>query len=139
MFRQDDPKLNMLKRFGCYFMCLGKIAEDATGEELSEEDVINVMATCIFCDYCGPDMYIKKPDKVIIAFGEELGFELKAKYIGWWNDDKGEDMWNPLKITHTIERHRYGGIYHFKMADYDPHPGLDLLGLTGKRYFNVGG
>ena len=137
MLRQDDRKLNMIERFGCYFLSLGKIAEEVTGIELTPKQIYHVMASCIHHMDMGADMYVKDPAMIVERYLDELGKPRQVLYAGYWNEDMDREvMWVP-KYTHVIERWEYGIIYHFKLPDWDPHPGLELGKLTGKRYLKV--
>lgn len=137
MYRQDASELNMLKRFGCYFLSLGRIAEQVTGKELTPEQIYRVMAECIHNLDMDGDMFIKDPAKVLETYLDQLGKPKQVVYAGYWNDDiDREVMWVP-KYTHVVERWKYGNIFHFKLPDFDPHPGLPLGKMTGKRYLKV--
>ena len=137
MLRQDDNKLQMVKRFGCFFLCCGYIAEDMTGLKLTPEQVYNVLATAVYVGDMKSDLYIRYQDNVINHYLEELGSDKMVIKAGHWNLSDGYEP--RIKYDYVIERYRYGNIFHFKMAGYDPHPGLKLGGLTGKRYFRIGG
>lgn len=141
MFYQDSGRLNVFRRFGCYFFSLGRIAEIYSERDLEVEDIWEVYAQSVCGKYMDSDCFLKKPDKVLNLFFNRLhASEFEGRYIGWWNKDKGEEFWGGSKedITDIVERYPYGSIYHFKLADYDPANGWLDLGLqNGKRYFKV--
>lgn len=138
MFRQDDPKLQMTRRFGCYVCSLANVAEKHSKKSLSEEKVFRGIALSVAQGYCEENLFVKYPARIIDVFFDLLSAtDCRAYYVGWWNEDTGERFWNGTDYNETICRYAYGNIYHFKQDDYDPHPELELGGLTGKRYFRI--
>lgn len=138
MLRQDSRKLQMHRRFGCYFCSLGRIAEKYASRKLSDTEIFNVTGLSIAKGYCNGELFIYNPHEIIKLFLDmSLDLEYEVHYVGWWNDDMDEEFWAHYKVTDTILRYDYGDIYHFKLDYFDPHPGLPLGNLSGKRYFSV--
>jgi hypothetical protein len=108
---------------------------------LSDKEVFEVTALAIAKGYCDGDLFIKKPHEIINLFTDiALSLEHEAQYIGWWNIDMGEEFWGGWTeddITDTVLRYDYGDIYHFMLDYWDPHPGLTLGDLSGKRYMHI--
>jgi hypothetical protein len=119
-------------------MCLAEIAERWSKHYPSPEELFNATALAIQHGYCNADLFVKKPGKIIELLGSLfLCPRLRAKYVGWWNEDTGENMWDDIGFNEVVLRYDFGEIYHFKEGIYDPHPGLELGDLSGKRFFKV--
>lgn len=142
MIQQDNPALNMFKRFACYFIALGKIVENYTKYEFTDIEIWNVYAHCVCKGYIDSDCYLNMPAHVLSVYFSFAGHpEYNTEYIGWWNKDTGEDFWSGNKkenITDVVERYPYGSIYHFKLPDFDPSGEfLNLGSINGRRYFRI--
>lgn len=141
---QHDPNYQPIKQWGCYFISLGKIAEDITGKVLSDDQVMHVYADSLNSGAMKWNCFILKPQTVLFLFLHQLGEQgAKAYYIGWWNKDShksGPEMfgtWHPADSTHEVLRYKYGRGYHFRLMDFDPYPELKVKEITGRRLLRV--
>jgi len=138
MYLQTSDELNVIRRWGCYFLSLGHIAESETKKRLTAEQIIEVMALSIAHGYLKPNMFVMKPAKILdMYFNILIHPEFEAEYVGWWNLDTGQQMWSEKKPTHVVYRWNTNGAYHFRPEGFDPYPGLQLIRLSGKRFFAI--
>ena len=143
MWYQNSKKVNPFARYGCYFFCLGYIAEKACGKgKLEPEDIWETYTLGCGEGWIEEDCFIISPQKVIEHFLWLLdqGIKWKVSYVGWWNVDKGEEFWDGEMYNYVILRDDHGSYNHFHMEDYEPHfgePSMPSKGLTGKRYLLV--
>lgn len=141
---QHDPSFQPIKRWGCYFISLGKIAEDITGKVLSDEMVMRAYADALNAGAMKWNCFILKPQTVLFLFLYELGERNhKAYYIGWWNKDSRQGSpemfgrWHSSDATHEVLRYKYGSGYHFRLMDFDPYPEFGVSEITGRRLLRV--
>jgi len=143
MWNQNSKKLNPFARFGCYFTCLGYVAEKASDiRKLSPEEVWEAYVVANHEGWMDVDCYIKSPQKIIKYFLSILDPTNKwiAEYVGWWNVDTGEVLWDERIWNFEVLRDDHGSYNHFYMEDFEPHfgkPSMPSKGLSGKRYFLV--
>lgn len=138
MKHQYDKAYRPIPIYGCYFCSIGKAAEEKAGVELTDEQVMAVYARAL-SDPQKPmayDTFMRRPAVIGNLFLEELGSSWRLHMVGWWNTDTGEDLWGSGNINLVVNRFSYGKGNHFCLPEWDPHPGLNLGPLTGKRYFH---
>lgn len=144
MKSQTDKSYNPIGMSGCYFMSLAHKVEIITGKKFTQDTIMKVYAECVCTTLMTPNCYILKPGKVASLMCYELNRDtsIRISYIGWWNKDKyggTPEMWTPESPSFEVKRYRtrYGN--HFVLDEYNPDPSLELLELTGGRYFKVRG
>lgn len=135
---------NPIGRWGCYFVSLGKIAEDVTGEELTDEQVRSVYQEAVNVNAMATNCYMKHPDTVLGLFVYELTGEVWAcKYVGWWNADMvGTEpemfgKYDADDVTHEVIRLTYNTGHHFGLHNWNPEPRLTGGEMTGRRLFQI--
>jgi hypothetical protein len=140
---QTSKEYNPIGLYGCYFASLLHEAERITGKTLSRGKVMNLYAEAVCSALMGSNCFIWKPGKLCSLAIFELTREAKPQvsYVGWWNSDMSDDevangIWGGTP-DFSIKRYRTIHGYHFVSDDYNPDPRIDLLELTGKRYFKV--
>ncbi len=142
MRTQTFSRYNPIARWGCYFLSLGKIAEDHTGILLKEEQVRQVYIEAVNHAAMKDNCYITDPAHVLNLFLSRLtGGVYRARYIGYWNADTGLKMFGKYKeadITHEVVRREYGNGYHFGLTDWNPDPRLTCGPMNGRRFFRIG-
>jgi hypothetical protein len=140
---KDQREYNPVGMWGCYFCCLGKIAEDVTGKVLTDEQVMEVYRDAVDVGAMGWNCFINQPSGVLRMFFDALELPRAARYIGWWNIDmktNGPEMFNghlPTDITHTVTRIKTKFGHHFRLDNYDPMGIIGTVEVTGKRYFRI--
>ena len=139
MYQQTNNEINVFRRFSCYGLSIGRIAEQHIGKLLTPEEIWMVYALAVTKGYMKPNYFLLHPAKIMNLYFDILGYpEFRASCPGWWNRDTGEEFWLKKEYTNTVYRHdTASGGYHFRLKEWDPWEGLDLVMLSGKRYFKV--
>jgi hypothetical protein len=139
---QTHSGYNPIARWGCYFVSLGKIAEDVTGKLLTDEQVMSVYAESVCSNVMGWNCFIKRPDSVLGLFLYELGERgFLVKYVGWWNADMDSvemwGQWTEEDVTHEVIRCPTKWGHHFGLHNWNPDPRIQCGSLNGRRLFHV--
>jgi len=138
MIYQESRDLQPVAFAGCYFCSIGRIAEKISNKVLTAEQIMKVYAEAVCCQVMDWNCYIQKPDTVGNLYLYELKDPHKIEYVGWWNADSDIEWFGPHRnYDYEVTRHQFGEIHHFNLSDWDPHPGLDLGPVDGRRFFRV--
>lgn len=64
--KQNDFKNINIKRWGCYFLCLIKIAELERGQEYTEDEILDLYNKFIKNGFMASNCYIIYPEKILL-------------------------------------------------------------------------
>ena len=139
MYYQTDPKLNPIRKWGCYFLCLLRMAEKELNIFISYENVFDIFHNVIILKYMTHTCFVEKPAEIINYVFKMYNSPKKCFYIGhkrngvaeFWGDYTEKDVTRKIDSLKT----KYG--YHFIFEDYNPAPKAEKLEDVGDRYFKI--
>jgi len=138
---QNYRGYNPIGKWGCAFCSLGKLAEQISGETLTDAQVMDTYAESVSTNLMGWNCFIKRWDSVLGLFLYRLlGYMPSVHHIGSWNADTGLRMfgrWKEEEATHEVVRLSTKWGHHFGLHNWDPWPELERGNLDGRRLLHV--
>lgn len=135
MHKQDDPALNPIGKWGCYFTSMVNMVEDETGNVRSKKAVILLFLNALRAGWVDEEATVLFPDELLKSMGSSLRLKTKA------------DVPLPLPQTlpgeYEILKFAKPGHEHFVLGDglgkivFDPMTDHDMTPyrLVGKRIY----
>lgn len=133
--KQDDPALNPLRTWGCYFISICNMVEEETENVRSKKAIMLLFYNALKAGWVDEEATILSPDELLKSMGSQL--RLKSK------TDLPHELPPTLIGEYEILKFRKPGHEHFVLGDglgkikHDPMTdhSMDGYKLVGKRIF----
>lgn len=132
MYKQDDPMLNPVGKWGCYATSLYNLVERETGNIRSKTSVFLLFANAIKANWLDGECTVLAPDQFMQSMGSRYRFSAKTSASYVCKPDEAEIlMFVKPGHTHFVLGDGQGKIAYDPLTDHDMTP----YKLTEKRIY----
>ena len=78
MFKQDDPLLNPIQKWGCYWTSLVNLVERETGNVRAPSAIILLFANSLRANWVDGEATVLAPDQIMQSMGSKYRFKAKT-------------------------------------------------------------
>ena len=123
MYKQDDPYLNPLGKWGCYFTSLYNLAENETGNIRSKQSVFLLFANALKAGWVDGEATVLAPDQIMQSMGSRYRFKAKTDSLYQCKPDEAEILkFVKPGHTHFVLGDGAGKIAYDPLTDHDMSP-----------------
>lgn len=134
-------KWNVMKKWGCLFVSLLYIVEQATNKLFSPSQIKLVYHYLVLKKMLGKDMYVKNHNAVLETGLQILGYEdFVVEYRAKTDYIKPENSWGTTVGSNfeLLEVKTENNNHHFKHRDFDPYnPETVSRKMLSKRFYEI--